>query len=544
MKHLTLAKKFCIIFVMVLSLLLVTLGLSVRDLSSQAESIEEIKMEAVTPLTLLATMNRNIQEVRIDLRDRLLAIEAEKTPEDLMKYQNDLDALRRIVAENMKQLSGFMKFDAEKAAFEQVSRDWQRIEEVILQINQHLDKRELSTARELIFVQCYDAAARLGQSLAMLQKLSAQAVDRQSSRLAERNIREIIVLLGTGSILLFLTFGVGYLVFRDLSGAIKQAARTADSITQGDLTVTTVRDGSDEMSYLLRRMNAMAKSLRETVQIVSVGADQVAQSSLKLSSSSQILSKTSREQYAAVVQAASAMEQFSSGIMATSESAGDVTGKATLSLALSNQGADELKNLIEEIGSVDAGVHDIANKVVHFMDSAKRISAVTMQVKSIAEQTNLLSLNAAIEAARAGEQGRGFAVVAEEVRKLAEDSAQFTCEIEQMIVDMNHQGKVLNMVLDSGMRALQASQGKADAVIALIRSGHTSIEDASGSVQDISRTINEQSRVAMSLNQNIDKISMLVEANDQHAQKSNLEMTALSQTANQLRASVNHFKLG
>jgi len=109
------------------------------------------------------------------------------------------------------------------------------------------------------------------------------------------------------------------------------------------------------------------------------------------------------------------------------------TGEVRL---LKNEGIDIVKELVEKTEANNEAIRNVRNVIIDTSKSAEKIEVSSHMIKNIASQINLLALNAAIEAARAGEAGRGFSVVAEEVRKLAEESNNFTQEISTVVVDL------------------------------------------------------------------------------------------------------------
>ena len=132
---------------------------------------------------------------------------------------------------------------------------------------------------------------------------------------------------------------------------------------------------------------------------------------------------------------------------------------AEQSLKHSGDGNIKLSELIGEIGDVENAVAEIGQSVTEFIRSTEAITNMTRQVRDIADQTNLLALNAAIEAARAGEQGRGFAVVADEVRKLAEKSAQSASQIDQVTSSLGSQSSLVDNIHRAGTAFVDQEPG-------------------------------------------------------------------------------------
>jgi methyl-accepting chemotaxis protein len=171
--------------------------------------------------------------------------------------------------------------------------------------------------------------------------------------------------------------------------------------------------------------------------------------------------------------------------------AGNAQEANTLSLEAdmkARDGGKAVARLVESTREIATDISGVVVKMEELGNASERIGDIVEVIDTIADQTNLLALNAAIEAARAGEHGRGFAVVADEVRKLAENSAQSTREIGHLVKDI--QAKIVEVV-----HSFTASGSKAESGLAMADLAGRAIADILGAVAEASRLI-EQISVA------------------------------------------------
>jgi len=224
---------------------------------------------------------------------------------------------------------------------------------------------------------------------------------------------------------------------RDLSQRIGTASAIAGRVAAGDLTTEVpVGSGNDESSQLLQAIAAMTKSLRALVT-------RAKQASIELMSTATEFAATSRQQEATVQNFGSSTSQIAAAVkeisatstelMNTMEGVNQVAGQTA---QLAEQGQSGLGNLDSTMGRLATAATTMAARLAAIRDEAAEITGVVTTITKVADQTNMLSINAAIEAEKAGEHGLGFLVLAREIRRLADQTAVATLDIEQMVKQM------------------------------------------------------------------------------------------------------------
>lgn len=223
-----------------------------------------------------------------------------------------------------------------------------------------------------------------------------------------------------------------------------------------------------------RSLAKLASNLDANARTVALAASQVA-------SAGEALASGASEQAASLEESASAMEEMSSMTRRNAETADLASSLATESTRASEAGNEAMKQMETAIAEIEAGANDTA-KIIKSIDE-------------IAFQTNLLALNAAVEAARAGEAGKGFSVVAEEVRSLAQrsaDAARHTAELIRASVDRAHNGVEIAKSVGTYLSQIGSVSGKVQAHVAEIASA--SKEQAQG-IDSLNRSVAQMDQV-------------------------------------------------
>lgn len=305
----------------------------------------------------------------------------------------------------------------------------------------------------------------------------------------------------------------------DMSSYLRDMARTAEAIAEGDLRTGVMP--KSEKDVLGSSFQKMVIGLRGLIAEIRGGAERLAAASTQIAASADQTSKNSETSASAVEEMTATMHEMSANMqnVATNTQKQAVTVTSTSSsieqmVASIQLVAEHVRHLVsiaekskdavaggaaavdqasQGMSGIHAAIQQSAETITSLGSKTEDMSKIVEVIDDIAEQTNLLALNAAIEAAKAGDQGLGFAVVAEEVRKLAERSAQSTREIADLIksIAKEAQSSVDTMTKSTGL--VQEGLRFSKEVTRALEGIQSAVEDLSRYSKEIGAATQEQS---------------------------------------------------
>jgi len=273
---------------------------------------------------------------------------------------------------------------------------------------------------------------------------------------------------------------------RTLSDVINQLIETTErglndvtdvlaGLAEGDLSRRVTADYQGAFGDLKRNANSTAEQLNNVVTEVQGTISEVKNAAAEIDSGTLDLSHRTEQAASNLQETAAASEQMSATVNQNAKNAQSANQLADDANQTASKGGDVVERAVTAMSGIE--------------DSAKKITDIISVIDEIAFQTNLLALNASVEAARAGEAGKGFAVVAQEVRQLAQRSAQAASDIKTLIQASNNQVEDGVRLVNQAGDALSNIVGSIGKVASIVREITNASQEQASGIQEINNSI-------------------------------------------------------
>ncbi|MEK6367971.1 MAG: methyl-accepting chemotaxis protein [Burkholderia gladioli] len=301
--------------------------------------------------------------------------------------------------------------------------------------------------------------------------------------------------------------------FRRLSQV--REAMAAIGSGSGDLTQRLPAEGRDEVADIARSFNAFVGKLHDVMREVRDASESVRAAADEIAAGNADLSSRTESAAASLQQTAASMEQITATVGQSASAATQADERAGEASRIATHGGEAVSRVVATMEKIE--------------QASSRIGDIIGVIDGIAFQTNILALNAAVEAARAGEQGRGFAVVAQEVRSLAQRSAQAAREVKALVET------TVERVGDGASQVRSAGATMNEIV--------GNVANVTTIISEIRHAANEQTRGIQEVNHAVTQLDEMVQQNAALVEQSTAAAAALQSQAGALAATVARFRV-
>jgi methyl-accepting chemotaxis protein len=296
---------------------------------------------------------------------------------------------------------------------------------------------------------------------------------------------------------------------------VNETQRVLEAMAGGNLSIQMEGSYKGEYARLQASLTTTLNKFNETVSKIRNAGSEISFRSHEISKSNISLSDSATEQASSLEQTAASMEELTATVQQNADSAVQ---------------ADEIAKATSDAASSSGKIAEqTAQAMLEISQSSKQIAEIVSVIDNIAFQTNLLALNASVEAARAGEQGRGFAVVAQEVRNLAQRSADAAKDIKQLIEDS----------VDKIQVGTDLAQKSAISMGQIV----DSITQVSSIVTEIAGASKEQSTGILQVNKAIEQIDQITQRNAAQVEETAAATDSMTQQSDEMVSLMDFFHI-
>lgn len=329
--------------------------------------------------------------------------------------------------------------------------------------------------------------------------------------------------------------------FTHMVTGLKQSAQLSERMAAGDLTLE-VQPQSDA-DIVGKAQAGMIQKLSELVEQVQRSGVQVNSAAVQIAASGKEQQSTATETASTTTEIGATAKEMSATSTELLKAADNVNAVSQQLSGLAVGGKEGLNRLEQIMRQIMDASSSITSRLGEMNDKAGNISSVVTTITKIADQTNLLSLNAAIEAEKAGEYGRGFSVVASEIRRLADQTAASTLDIEQMVKEMLGSVSAGVMGMDKFSEEVRRSAREVTDVSKQIDQMIERVQSVAPSIESVYEGMQAQTQGSNQISEALAQLGDAARQTAETIRESNRAVEQLNDASRGLQTAISRFKL-
>jgi len=520
------------IFIIIIVILCVISYMNMRDTDARANEITNVNFQKAMMANAILT---NLQFINKETGKAVYT--KDKSP---LKTIGEKRKLYIAALEKLEKLETDAKG---KAILNKFKTTVKEARESNIKLAGEIEAGNFAEAAALYSASVDPAVSRFIEILTELIDHQDKGVQAKYREIIDSNNRVKILLATFGIISIVVCVLISVLITRSITAPIQKNISVAQTLADGNLAVDVETDRKDELGDEMRAFRVMVDKWKALIAEVKSSATSVASASHQLSVNAEELAKGGTTQVERTIQVSTASEEMSQASLDIARNANNISESAKDMVGTAENGNNIVNRSVDEVKEISKTVHKASELVKDLGNQSEKIGEIVNVINEIADQTNLLALNAAIEAARAGEAGRGFAVVADEVRKLAERTANSTSEIGGMINAIQGDVERAVMTMNTVAKKVETGvdlSGKAGQSLRVIV---TSVDDLLGMVQQIASATDEMSATSEEINRDIEQIAAVSRETSASSEQTAQASGELAKLSNDLEDIVSRFRV-